>query len=288
MKLLNKTELKELQAAGKPLLFKYPALLNEFADRLEISKILFDQMTPAMCEEYNNLKFQDDKFKKVHWKDDDIPDKIYGVQYTGPAFSYDLDYMAGPLDWHNDHDAPRIGDHVLRRKIYIEDTARTRMKEAGIQPTTEMEYFMDLLDAVKPIFAHYNKECFVDDDDDVKFYINNIMLIEYSTPYATDETVVEHRKFNTERFGQTHCDEVLFSMHLGETIIEFQTQNNITDDWSFLPDSDTSALLFGEFAESYGWNPTYHQMIHNTNNGSSDKRYVILVDYRRMIDDDSN
>ena len=276
MKLLKNIELNEIQSIGVPVIFKH-SLTTDFPDRLDKAKILFDQMTVPMCETYNKFEFEDEEFRMEHWQDEEIPDKIYAHRYGGPAFSYDVDVMVGPNDWEGDN---TVGDHVLRRKIYLYDWTRERMTDANIQPTAEMEYFMDLLEVVKPILEHYNEECLSDQKDTVKFYLTKMMLIEYSTPFATADNVVEHRKFNTERFGPSHCDEALLGLHIGESIKEIQTRNHITGDWSYLPDNDTCLLLFGEDSVKSGWSPTYHRMIHNANDGATDSRYVILIDYQ--------
>jgi len=284
MKLLNKTELKAIQELGDPVLFTHPALTNEFSDRLDIARQLFDAMTPEVCEAYNSAD-ESEQFRYEKWEDDDIPDKIYAHRYGGPSFSYDEDVMVGPEDWEGDKDAPKVGDYVLRRKIYMYDWTRERIEESGLIATAEMEYFMDMLDTFKPVFEHYNKECLSDQMDNVRFYLTKVMLIEYSTPTATADNVVEHRKFNTERFGPSHIDETMLGLHLGENIQEVQTQNTVTGEWSFLP-KDSAVLLFSEFAEQSGWNPTYHRMIHNTNGGSSDKRYVVAIDWQPRYKDD--
>jgi len=280
MNLLKNIELKEIQSTGRPVIFKHPSLIANFPDRLDKAKTLFDQMTVPMCEKYNKFDFEDEHFRTDHWEDEEVPDKIYAHRYGGPAFSYDIDTMVGPQDWEGDGDATKVGDHVLRRKIYLYDWTRERMKDGNIQPTAEMEYFLDLLDVVKPILEHYNKECLSDQTDKVKFYLIKMMLIEYSTPCATDDNVVEHRKFNTDRFGPSHCDEALLGLHVGESIKEIQTRNHVTGEWTYLPDNETSLLLFGEDAAKSDWDPTYHRMIHNPNGGSSDSRYVILIDYQ--------
>jgi|TARA_R110002124_G_C8861629_1_gene507052 hypothetical protein len=280
MKFLTNTELKEIQSTGGPVLFKHPLTTN-FPDRLDKAKILFDKLTVPMFETLNNFEFEDEKGLRIeHWHDEDVPDKIYAHRYGGPAFGYDLDVMVGPKDWEGDSDAKKVGDHVLRRKIYLFDWTRERMADANIKPTAEIEYFLDLLDVVKPILENYNEECLSDQKENVRFYLTKMMLIEYSTPFATDETVVEHRKFNSERFGPSHCDEALLGLHVGESIKEIQTRNHVNGDWTYLPDNDTCLLLFGEDSANSDWNPTYHRMIHNPNDGSSDSRYVILIDYQ--------
>ena len=289
MKLYNREELKAIQVQGDPVTFKHPTLAEDFADRFEVAKSLFDKMNLRLARDCNNFTFEEEHgLTTTKWEDDEIPDKIYAHQNSGPAFSYDLDYMVGPKDWHGDADAKKVGDYVLRRKIYLYDWTRERAQEAGIELPEEMDFFLDMIDTFKPMLEHYRDECLADQANDIRFYMTKMMLIEYSTPLATDDNRDDHRAFCMERFGDEHCDEALLGLHLGESVIEFEGQNCTTGEWSEVDglDSDTGVFLFSEFAERSGWKPTFHRMIpHPDRWGDAASRYVIVVDYQGRYKD---
>lgn len=284
MKLYNREELEDIQKQGDPITFKHPSLIEDFADRFDIAKQLFDKMNLRLARDCNNFTFEEEHgLRTTKWEDDEIPEKIFAHQNSGPAFSYDIDYMAGPVDWYSDHDALKINDHVLRRKIYLYDWTRERAVSAGIILPEEMNFFLDMIDTFKPMLEYYRDECLYDQTDDIRFYMTKMMLIEYSTPNATNENRDEHRAHCMERFGDSHCDEALLGLHLGESIVQFEGQNCQTGEWMEVDglNKDTGVFMFSEFSERSGWKPTYHRMIPDASRwNDADARYVIVVDYQ--------
>lgn len=284
MKLYNRAELKDIQAEGTPITFKHPDLAGKFADRFNKAKQLFDKMNVELATKCNDFTFEEEHgLTHTRWEDDEIPEKIYADQYSGPAFSYDLDYMAGPNDWHKQHEAISEDDYVLRRKIYLYDWTRERAEEAGIDLPEEMDFFLDIIDTFKPMLEHYRDECLADQADDIRFYMTKMMMIEYSTPNATDDNRDEHREHCMERFGDSHCDEALLGLHLGESVVQFEGQNCQTGEWMEVDglNKDTGVFMFSEFSERSGWKPTFHRMIGNAERwGDADARYVIVIDYQ--------
>jgi hypothetical protein len=105
------------------------------------------------------------------------------------------------------------------------------------------------------------------------------MIIQYNTPIATEETRVQHRKFNTERFGDEHCDETLGGLHLGENYAEFRAKNTKSNKWELIHQLTENKMLwmFGENAERSGLIPTYHGMQHNPGKDLN-TRYSIIFD----------
>ena len=74
------------------------------------------------------------------------------------------------------------------------------------------------------------------------------MIIQYNTPKATEENRAQHRKFNTERFGDEHCDETLGGLHLGENYAEFRAKNTKSNKWELIDQLADNKMLwmFGE------------------------------------------
>ena len=101
----------------------------------------------------------------------------------------------------------------------------------------------------------------------------------YNTPKATEENRAQHRKFNTERFGDEHCDETLGGLHLGENYAEFRAKNTKSNKWELIDQLTDNKMLwmFGENAERSGLIPTYHGMQHNPGKDLN-TRYSIIFD----------
>ena len=155
--------------------------------------------------------------------------------------------MAGPHDC--EHEDPPIGDYVVRKKLYIYDWTGEKLGKAA----KELDYFIQMHNDFLPIMET-GKECFP--RDDIKKWLHKLMVIEYSTPTATEENVMQHRYFNTIRFGDSHCDETFAGLHLGENFIEFQAKNTINDEWEYIDGLYDSSMLwmFVEDAQSCNWN----------------------------------
>ena len=164
-----------------------------------------------------------------------------------------------------------IGDYVVRKKFYIYDWTGEKLGSV----TEELDYFIQMHNDFLPVMET-GKGLFP--RDDIKKWLHKLMVIEYSTPKATDENVMEHRAFNTNRFGDSHCDETFAGLHLGENFIEFQAQNIVTENWEYVNGlSDSSMLwMFGEDAQSCDWKSTFHRMIPSPD--TKDTRYSIIFD----------
>ena len=106
------------------------------------------------------------------------------------------------------------------------------------------------------------------------------MVIEYSHPTANAGNILEHKKHNTERFGDIHCDETLGGLHLGENVVEFYIENHITKERKYVKElSENNTLwFFGEYSERSGWQPSMHGMMHNSQYNKIGKRYSIIFD----------
>lgn len=260
-------------------------LETRFADRWEKAEALLDPANEDFFLKFNN--FDDDPVRIDNWKDENIPDKSYADKFGGACFSYDEDYMVGPEDWNDADDKPKVGDYVLRKKLYLYNWSRDRYNDQEARDEN-LEYFMDMHDAFVPVLEHYAQECFADQNEKVKFHLYKLMIIMYATPTADENTLVEHRKHNTERFGPDHCDETLGGLHLGENYAEFEAQQPTSKEWvpiEGLTDNKT-LWMFGEFSEQSGWTPTYHRMIHNPDPTISGNRYSIIFDLQARYKDE--
>lgn len=280
-KLYTKDELKQLEKTGELALADSDLLATKFADRFEMAAKLFEKLDTVKFLELNEIDPTDEP-NIEDWKDENIPDKSYAVKHQGPVFGFDIDTMVGPKDWY-DEDA-NTGDRVTRRKCYIYNWTQEKLQ----QSFPELEYFTELHAAFVPVLEHYMKECFTDQLERVKFNLYKLMVIEYSHPTATEETIVEHRKHNTERFGDIHCDETLCGLHLGENYVEFYIENHLTGERKHVEGLDQNKALqfFGEFSQQSGWQPGYHGMMHNPNTNLG-TRYSIIFDLQaRYIGED--
>ena len=269
--LFEKDTLKNMQATGKwPVIHSW-VLEQKYYDRYERAGALFDVLNEDLFLALNDINDKQEPTINVV-KDQNIPDKSYAHQHQGAVFGYDIDTMAGPESWNSD----AVGaDYIERRKLYVYDW--TKLKLPFEFP--ELEYFIEMHQDFKPVLEHYAKECYADQKDTWQKNLYKLMIIQYNVPTATDSTRVAHRKHNTERFGDEHCDETLGGLHLGENFVEFQAKNTVTKKWEYIQGLDKNNMLwmFGEHAERSGWIPTYHGMTHNSD-PQHDTRYSIIFD----------
>jgi len=281
--ILNNNELKEMQSTGNWPVFDSDLLMTEYADRYIQAKGLFEKMNTQMFNDICNLVGEGARL--TNWRDEDLPEKIYSYRHEGPVIGYDEDYMVGPHDW--EHEDSPIGDYVVRKKCYLYDWTgekiHAHMRKGGAFGFSELLYFINMHNDFKPILEQAHE---LYSDQPIKRFIHKLMVIEYSTPTATDDNRVEHRAHNTNRFGGEHCDETLAGLHLGENYMEFQARNTLTKCYQFIPGLDGSKMLwmFGEHAEASGWKPTYHRMVPNPD-PYLDTRYSIIFDLQARYEE---
>jgi hypothetical protein len=273
--MIFRQQLQQQQLQGEcPVEFSL-LLDSKYSNRYQQAAELFSKLSSDVFVELNTIPREHEP-EMYSWTDATLPEKMSGIKHEGAVFGYDVDTMIGPHDWFKSHDQPAVGDYVQRKKCYI--YGWTGQKLPADFP--ELQYFVDMHADFLPVLRHYRDECYPDQSKLIKKYIYKLMVIEYSTPTATTpESQIQHRKFNTERFGDSHCDETLGGLHLGENYAEFQVQNILTGHWDFVPGLDQSNMLwmFGEHSASSGWTPTYHRMVHNSET-SRGTRYSIIFD----------
>lgn len=270
-----KQQLQQQQTRGEWPVEHSPLLVDRYADRYQKAAALFERLSSNVFAELNTVPHEHEP--EMHsWTDATLPEKIYGVKHEGAVFGYDVDIMAGPHDWWKAHDEPAVGDYVQRKKCYV--YGWTGQKLSADFP--ELQYFVNMHADFLPVLNHYRDECYADQSALISRYLYKLMVIEYSTPTAVStESRVQHRKFNTERFGADHCDETLGGLHLGENYTEFQVQSMLGGHWEFVPGLDQHNMLWmhGEHAAASGFAPTYHRMVHNPD-ASLGTRYSIIFD----------
>lgn len=271
-KLFTQEELKKHQYLGTWPVTDSALLAEKYANRYEMVDAMFAKMSEEFYTQINDVDPTDPP-SIDYWKDENIPDKSYATKHEGPVIGYDVDTMVGPVDWYDEEAG--VGDRVERRKLYIYDW--TAEKLAVDFP--ELEYFVEMHKDFKPVLEHYANTCYEDQRDDWQKNLYKLMVIQYNVPTATDETRVAHRKHNTERFGDEHCDETLGGLHLGENFVEFHAKNTSSGVWEHIDGLEQNSMLwmFGEHAERSGWIPTYHGMTHNSD-PQHDTRYSIIFD----------
>lgn len=265
--LYNLEELHDFQQQGLWPVAESALLSEKYADRFIMAERLFKKIDKDVFTQLH----KDKEYNISTSCDPNIPHKSFSHHHSGECFSFDQDYMASPEEWENDNPA----EFVKRHKIYIYDWTRDNIQNSF----EELDYFIDMHNDFKPVLEHYLHECYSDQSHTWEKNLYKLMIIEYNNPYATEDNITEHRKWNTERFGDEHCDETLGGLHLGENIIEFRAKNTKTQEWEFIDklEENNTLWMFGEHAERSGWIPTYHGMTHNPIN-TNKNRYSIIFD----------
>jgi len=278
-KLFTHKELTTIQKVGSWPVSTSRELDILFPDRYKIADDLFKKLDTEKFLELNNIN-PADPASADKWYDDNVPEKSYALQHQGPCFGYDVDTMHGPVSWYDEQS--EIKDYVQRRKLYVYDWT----KEHTFGKMPEIDYFTKMHETFKPVLEHYLKECFGDQSDRFEKVLYKLMVVQYTVPLATDETRVSHRKHNTERFGDEHCDETLGGLHLGENFTEFQAKNTRSDTWESIPglNNNSTLWMFGENAEQSGWAPTCHRMTPN-DDPTQDQRYSIIFDLQARYEE---
>jgi hypothetical protein len=252
-------------------------LSTKYKDRFEVAEMLFKTVDRNFFERYNEER------NITEWNDPLIPNKSYSHIYTGNAFSYDDDYMSGPISWGEKDDGVKSPEIVQRRKIYFYNWTE---EELGSYDTPywalapELTYFVEMHKDFKPVLEHYLHENYSDQADQWKeLVLYKLMVISYNIPSATEKNRTEHRKHCSERFGDEHCDETLGGLHLGENYSEFWAKNTKTNEKDIITDLAENKMLWmhGEHAEQSGFIPTFHGMIHNSQEDLG-VRYSIIMD----------
>jgi hypothetical protein len=268
----SKQQLLDKQKTAALALEKSQALETKFADRFEMAKSLFAVLDKELFIECNDID-ENDPYNIEPWQDEDVPDKSYAWKHQGPVFGFDIDTMVGPESWYDE--TCGVDDYVLRRKCYIYDWTADKLQA----DFPELKYFTDLHKEFVPVLQHYYNECFEDQHVDVAKTLHKLMVIEYSHPTANAGNIIDHKKHNTDRFGDIHCDETLGGLHLGENVVEFYIEDHITTERKYVKElSENNTLwFFGEFSERSGWQPSMHGMKHNPSDDTW-KRYSIIFD----------
>ena len=279
----SKSQLQQLQQQGEFPVDASELLATKYADRYAAAASLFEKLNSENYFYLNKIPGEDPPKLDV-WQDENLPEKMSGLRHEGAVFGFDIDIMRGPKDWYRADDEPVTGDFVLRKKCYIYNWTSEKIGKMFAR-FPELEYFTVMHGDFVPVLEHYRDECFADQAPNIKRYMYKLMVIQYSTPTATPDTLVAHREFNTDRFGPDHCDETLGGLHLGENFTEFQAQNTKTGEWEFIPELDQNSTLwmFGEHSQASGWTPTYHRMIHNSD-PKHGVRYSIIFDLQARYD----
>jgi hypothetical protein len=271
-KMYYKRQLLDMQKRAELALEQSPALATTFADRFQMAEDLFARLDKQMFIDCNDID-PTDPYKIETWKDENVPEKSFALKHQGPVFGFDIDTMVGPESWHDETSG--MDDYVLRRKCYIYDWTADKLKE----DFPELTYFTNLHKEFVPVLDYYYNECFNDQYIDVEKVLHKLMVIEYSHPSANQGNIVDHKKHNTERFGDIHCDETLGGLHLGENVVEFYIENHLTNERKSVEglSNNNTLWFFGEFSERSGWQPSMHGMQHNAEDDTW-KRYSIIFD----------
>lgn len=271
-KLYTLEELSSQQNAGTWPVAHSSLLATTYKNRYNVAEKMFAKMNETFYNEINNVD-PNDLPSVDYWKDENVPDKSYATKYEGPVIGYDVDTMVGPVDWYNEEAG--MGDYVERRKLYIYDWTGEKLSTEF----PELQYFIDMHMDFKPVLEHYANTCYSNQSTNWQKTLYKLMIIQYNVPTATDNTRVAHRKHNTERFGDEHCDETLGGLHLGENFVEFHAKNTASGAWEHIEGLEENNMLwmFGEHAEQSGWIPAYHGMTPNSN-PQHNTRYSIIFD----------
>ena len=277
-KLFTYKELQDHQQAGTWPLADSTLLSTKYADRWEMSKRLHDTVDLDFFKKHNT------RHELEEWGDDVIPNKIYSNLHSGNAIGWDEDFIAGPesFEWNNDN--IKSDETVQRSKVYFYQWTEEELTSPAPE---EFSYFIEMHKDFKSVAENYLYENYSDQShlwEDLILY--KLMIIKYNTPSATEKNRTEHRKHNSKRFGQHHCDETLGGLHLGENYSEFWAENTKTKERDMITELADNKMLWmhGEDSEQSGWIPTYHGMTHNPQDDLGD-RYSIIMDLQARYKD---
>ena len=274
-KLFTYDELKNYQQDGKWPLADSTLLSTKYADRWQMAEKLSNTVDVEFFKKYNN------DYNIKEWNEESIPNKSYSYLYSGDVLSMDQDIMSGPTAWELPNEDGKQDETVNRTKIYFFNwTADNLEKDVKYNAPEEFKYFVEMQKDFQPVLEHYLYQNYADQMqlwEDLILY--KLMVIKYNTPSATEKNRTEHRKHNSIRFGDDHCDETLGGLHLGENYSEFWAKNTKTNERNMITELADNKMLWmhGEHAEQSGWIPTYHGMQHNPKNELGD-RYSIIMD----------
>ena len=252
MQLYNLEELKNLQKEGRFITHEWPLLDEKYSDRWDKAKEAIDILTDPMLMINSHKKQSSGRETECRIKVRKNHDRNYEESYESDTWSWLTDLY---------NKKPNDPSYVaIRKKLYINKGSSDSADRYGIDIPV-LNYWMNFWKDMEPIVEHYGRLAF----PDINRFIHRLCIIEYSYPTATEEDYIEQREFNTVSFGDEHCDEQLAGWHIGENYMEYQAQNQITGEYEYIPNLDKTNTIYmwGEFAEKYGFNPTYHRMIHN-------------------------
>lgn len=271
-KLFTLEELHNHQQLGTWPIADSTLLSTKYKDRWEVAEKLFNTVDIDFWRKHN-------KTLQKTWEecDPNIPNKSYQHIHSGNLFSWDDDYMSGPETWLLGDDGVKSPEVVQRRKIYFYHW--TEQQAEGLDLPPEFTYFIEMHKDFKPVLEHYLYENYSDQADQWKKALYKLMVISYNIPSATEKNRTEHRKHNSIRFGNEHCDETLGGLHLGENYSEFWAKNTKTNEKDIITDLTKNKMLWmhGEHAEQSGFMPTYHGVEHNPQEDLG-VRYSIIID----------
>ena len=176
---------------------------------------------------------------------------------------YELDTRKDDPYFPDTYTVDQIHDkkYVYRKKIYIKERSRSNYSDYAASNNTtvpEFEYFLNMFDDYMPFLNAREVSDFPGATD----LQRELMLIEYGTPFATDEDVEYQKIYNSYCWGKEHSDELLGGLHLGENSQEFQILNGEEYEYvNQLNDDQHMIWMYGEFAKPYGFNDCFHRMV---------------------------
>lgn len=213
----------------------------------------------------------------VHTKvyDEWWPDREWEDRYNYPGFGYDIVYKAGPHDWNLEgadqksgikDKTLKINDYCIRKKIYLHG-------HEVDNTFPEIKYFNDIRTRYLPeLESVVNK---FSDQTDIKSYIFQLMLIEYSNNYIPEGKEDDYWSWNFEKFGLPHCDESLGGLHLGENLTGFYIDKP-TERVYYDLTKDKTLWFWGQEAEASGFIPTTHGVEYLKNSNGKNRYSVIF------------
>lgn len=265
--------LDEHQNGAGHYLVKDP-MLEVYSNRWEMTSRLFKHFSNnQLLQNYKGDKKTQIFYPKLSYY---FKNYYINVDMDIQMIPYDFDdyddglessYISGNILWDN----PQQMQYVCRKKIYIKE----RTKKMYLDPCCEdyripeIWYFINMYNDFSPVLDYYADLAFPGQDT-----AKELMLISYETPFATENDILKQKDFNAKIWGQSHADELLGGLHLGESEQEFQVENNITGEWEYISsfeNNDHTMWMFGEFASPQhamfnmwapkeGFKPTIHGM----------------------------
>lgn len=254
-------------------------LRDIYSDRWQKISQLFKKLDPELLLQVHGMS------QFPVWRHENMPQRVYREEYTGPVFGLKYDYMSCKHDWYilDKHvpDSVPKWQYECRTKIdlFFDPDCRKDHLPDLYKRFPELEYFYQMLEDFVPDIQEAGKR-FDDQSDRITQRPITLTLIHYSSPGSTDTDKESRMRWCFEKFGNTHADESLCAIHLGESQAGFYTEKD--EKKLYYPELKqyNTLCFYGQYAANSGFTPVEHGVEYTEGNGE-DRYSLILNLYAR-------